>query len=144
MQNAALASQRVFTSLGLSLLICGMGVLQGQCEDERCEGTGCGVRLEGASSHFFVVVQSLSHVRHFETPWAAAHQASLSFTIFRSLLKLMSIESAMPTNHLILCSPFLLLPSVFPSIRVFSNKSALCIRWPKYWSFSFSIIPCND
>ena len=76
------------------------------------------------------------------TPWTASHQASLSFTISRSLLKLMSIESAMPSNHLILCRS-LLLPSVFPSIRVFSNESALCIRWPKY-SFSFSISPSNE
>ena len=127
MQNAALASQRVFTSLGLSLLICGMGVLQGQCEDERCEGTGCGVRLEGASSHFFVVVQSLSHVRHFETPWAAAHQASLSFTIFRRLYKLMSIESVHPTFSFSLIL-FSSLSSIFSSIRVDSNESALHIR----------------
>ena len=76
-------------------------------------------------------------------PWTAARQASLSFTISRSLLKLMSIESMMPSNHLILCRPLLLLPSIFPSIRVFSNESALCIRWPNYWSFSFSISPSN-
>ena len=78
------------------------------------------------------VVQSLSHVGLLATPWTAAHQASLSFTISRSLLKLMSIESVMPSNHLILCLPLLLLPSIFPSIRVFSNELALCIRWPKY------------
>ena len=78
------------------------------------------------------VVQSLSHVGLLVTPWTAAHQASLSFTISQSLLKLMSIESVMPSNHLILCLPLLLLPSIFPSIRVFSNESALCIRWPKY------------
>ena len=78
------------------------------------------------------------------TPWTAAHQASLSFTISLSLLKLMSIESVMPSNHLILCCPLLLLPSTFPSIRVFSNKLALCIRWPKYWSFCFSISPSNE
>ena len=76
-------------------------------------------------------------------PWTAARQASLSFTISRSLLKLMSIESMMPSNHLILCRPLLLLPSIFPSLRVFSNESALCIRWPNYWSFSFSISPSN-
>ena len=75
------------------------------------------------------------------TPWTAACQASLSITNSQSLLKLMSIESVMPSNHLILCCPLLLLPSIFPSIRVFSNESALCIRWPKYWSFSFSIRP---
>ena len=89
-------------------------------------------------------VQSLSHVRLFATPWTAARQASLSFTISGSLLKPMSIESVMPSNHLIRCHPLLLLPSVFPSIRVFSNELALQIRWPKYWSFSFSISPSNE
>ena len=78
------------------------------------------------------------------TPWTAAHQASLSFTISQSLLKLMSIESVMPSSHLILCHPLLLLPSIFPSIRVFPNESALRIRCPKYWSFSFSISPSNE
>ena len=78
------------------------------------------------------------------TPWTAALQASLSITNSRSLLKLMSIKSVMPSNHLILCHPFLLLPSIFPIIRVFSNESALHIRWPKYWSFSFSIGPSNE
>ena len=92
----------------------------------------------------FVVVQSLSSVQFFVTPRTAAHQASLSFTISQSLLKLMSIESVMPSNHLILCHPLLLLPSVFPSIMVFSNESVLCIRWPKYWSFSFSISPSKE
>ena len=91
-----------------------------------------------------VVVQSLSCIQLFATPWTAAHQASLSFTISLSLLKLMSIESVIPFNHLILCHPLLLLPSIFPSIRVFSNESALCIRWPKYWSFSFSTSPSNE
>ena len=89
-------------------------------------------------SHLSVVVQLLSCVQLFVNPWTAAHQASLSFTISQSLLKLMSIESVMPSNHLILCHPLLLLPSVFPGSRVFSNESALCIRWLKYWSFSFS------
>jgi len=78
------------------------------------------------------------------TLWTAACQASLSFTISQSLLKLMSIESVMPSNHLILCHLLLLLPSIFPSIRVFSSESSLCIRWPKYWSFSFSISPSNE
>ena len=78
------------------------------------------------------------------TPWTAACQASLSITNSQSLLKLMSIESVMPSNHLILCCPLLLLPSIFPSIRVFSNESALCIRWPKYWSFSFNISPSSE
>ena len=91
----------------------------------------------------FRSVQSLSHVRHFATPWTAAHQASLSITNSRSSLKPMSIKSVMPSNHLILCRS-LLLPSTFPSIRVFSNKSALHIRWPKYWSFSFNISPSNE
>ena len=90
------------------------------------------------------VVQSLSHVQLFATPWISAHQASLSFSISWSLLKLMSIESVMPSNCFILCRPFLLLPSIFPSIRVFSNELALHIRWPKYWSFSFSISPSNE
>jgi len=89
-------------------------------------------------------VQSLSHVQLFVTPWTAACQAFLSITNFQSLLKLMSIESVMPSNHLILCCTLLLLPSVFPSIRVLSNESVLHIRWPKYWSFSFSISPSNE
>ena len=89
-----------------------------------------------------VVLQSLSHVRLFATPWTAAGQASLSFTISQNLLKLMSIGSMMPSNLHILCCPFLLLPSIFPSIRVFSNESALCIRCSKYWSFSIS--PSNE
>ena len=92
----------------------------------------------------FSTVQSLSRVRLFVTPWTAAHQASLSITNSQRLLKLMSIESVMPSNHLILCRPLLFLPSVFPSIRVFSNESVLCIRWPKCWSFSFSINPSNE
>ena len=91
-----------------------------------------------------VVVQSLSHVQLFVTSWTAAHQASLSFTISWSLFKLMSIESIMSSNHLILCRPLFLLPSIFPSIRVFSNQPVLCIRWPKYWSSSFSISPSNE
>ena len=91
----------------------------------------------------FSSVQSLSHVRLFVTPWITACQASLSITNSRSLPKLMSIESVMPSNHLILRHPVLLLPSFFPSIRVFSNESVLHIRWPKYWSFSFNISPSN-
>ena len=88
--------------------------------------------------------QLLSHVRLVATSWTAAHQASLSISNSRSLSKLMSIESMMPSNHLILCRPLLLPPSIFPSIRVFSNDSALRIRWPKYWSFSFNISPSNE
>ena len=90
------------------------------------------------------LVQSLSPVQLFATPWTAASQASLSITNSQSLLKLMSIESVMPSNHLILCHPLLLLPSIFPSIKIFSNESVLPIRWPKYWSFSFSISPSNE
>ena len=89
-------------------------------------------------------VQSLSHVQIFATPWTVARQASLSITSSQSSCKLMSIESVMPSNHLILCRPLLLLPSIFPSIRVFSNESALHIRWPKCWSFSFNISPSNE
>ena len=92
----------------------------------------------------FSSVQLLSLVRVFATPWIAARQASLSITNSRSLLKLMSIESVMPSSHLILCHPLLLLPPMPPSIRVFSNESTLRMRWPKYWSFSFSIRPSNE
>ena len=93
-------------------------------------------------NEIFVVVQLLSRVQLFVTSWTAAHQVSLSRTISRTLLKLTSIESMMPSTHLILCHPLLLLPSVFPSIRIFSSESALHIRWPKYWSFSIS--PSNE
>ena len=89
-------------------------------------------------------VQLLSHVWRFATPWTVACQASPFITNSWSLLKLMSIESVMPSNYLILCCPLLFLPSIFPSIRVFSNESVLCIRWSKYWSFSFSISPSNE
>ena len=92
----------------------------------------------------FRSIQSLSRVRLFETPWTAVHQVSLSITNSRSLLKLMSIETLMPSNHLILCHPLLLPPSIIPSIRVFSDESVLHIRWPKHWSFSFSISPSNQ
>ena len=92
---------------------------------------------------YVIVVQSLSYVWLFATPWTAAHQASLSFTVSQSLLRLMSIELVMPSNHLILCCLLLLLPSVLPNIRVFSNESVLRIRWPKWWSFNFSIGPSN-
>ena len=92
----------------------------------------------------FSSVQSLSHVRLFVTPWTAACQAFLSITNSRGPPKLMSIESVMPSNHLILCCPLLLLPFIFSIIRVFSNESALRIRWPKYWSFSFNISPSNE
>ena len=92
----------------------------------------------------FISVWWLSRVRLFATPWTAAYQASLSITNSQSSLRLTSIESMMPSNHLILCCRLLLLPSIFSRIRVFSNESALCIRWPKYWSFSFTISPSNE
>ena len=110
-----------------------------------CQGTRC---IPPVTTFFWAKrslssVQSLGRVRLFATPWTGARQASLSITNSQSLLKLMSIESMMPFNHLILCHPLLFLPSIFPSIRVFSNESVLRIRWPKYWSFSFSISPSN-
>ena len=95
-------------------------------------------------SNIFTLLQSLSHVLLFAARWTAACQASLSITNSQSLLKLKSIELVMPSNHLILCHPFFFLPSIFSSIKVFSNESVLCIRWPKYWSFSFSISPSNE
>ena len=101
-----------------------------------------GVHTKANAVH--VQVESLSHVRLFVTPWIEAHQASLSITISRSSLRLTSIESMMPSSHLILCRPLLLLPPIPPSIRVFSNESTLLMRWPKYWSFSLSIIPSKE
>ena len=104
-------------------------------------------RLDLVSLSFFLMevsVQSLSHIWLFATPWTAACQVSLSITNSQSLLKLMSIESVMPSKHLVLCHPLLLLPSIFPSIKVFSNQSVLHISWPKYWSFSFSISPSKE
>ena len=105
-------------------------------------GGWCGQLLSQKTQ--FSSVQLLSRVRLFATLWTAACQASLSITNSQSLLKLMSTELVMPSSHLILCRPLLLLPSIFPSIRVFSNESALSIRWPKYWSFNFSISPSNE
>ena len=102
------------------------------------------MRSPGFSSVHISSFQSLNHVQLFVTPWTAARQASLSITNSQSLLKLMSIELVMPSNHFILCHPLLLLPLIFPSIRDFSNESILCIRWPKYWSFSFSISHSNE
>ena len=107
----------------------------------REESLGWHLRPERSES--VSLMQLFSRVRLFAAPWAAARHASLSITNSRSLLKLMSIESVIPSNHLILCHPLLLLPSIFPSIRVFSKKSVLHIRWPKFWSFSFSISPSN-
>ena len=100
--------------------------------------------IQGIFLNTFRSVQSLSRVQLFATPWTATHQASLSITSSQSLLKLMSIESVMPSNHLILCHCLLLPPSIFPSIRVISSELVPFIRWPKYWSFSFSISPSND
>ena len=101
--------------------------------------------MEGYFIYVYVsLVQLLSHVQLFATPWTAVRQASLSITKSRSLPKLLFIESVTPSNHLIICHPLLLLPSVIPSIRVFSNESVLYIRWPKYWSFSFNISPPNE
>ena len=102
------------------------------------------IKLDSFQGHKDIVAQSFSPIWLIVTPWTAACQTSLSITNFWSLLKLMSIESVMPSNHLILCHPFLFPPSIFPSIRVFSNESALRSRWPKYWSFSFSICPSNE
>ena len=104
---------------------------------------GITIRVSGFYS-MVSSIQSLSRVWLFATPWTAARQASLSITKCQSLLKLMSIESVMPSNHLILCCPLLLPPSILPSIRVFSNESVLCIRWPKYWNFSLNISPSNE
>ena len=95
-------------------------------------------------NEFFSLIQTLNRVQHFETPWTAVHQASLSLTNSQSLLKFTSIQSVMTYNHLVLCFPLLFLPSIFPRIRVFSNESILHTRWPKYWSFSFSISPSNE
>ena len=101
-------------------------------------------RILGQVNMTLLLLFSNLVVQHSVTPWSAAPQVSLSFTTSWSLLKLISIESEMPSNHLILCHPLLLLPSIFPRIRVFSNASVLCISWPKYWSFSFSISPSNE
>ena len=98
----------------------------------------------GSFSFHCLVVQSISHAQLFVTPWTVECQASLCITNSQSLLKLMSVKLVMPSSHLLLCRPLLLLPSIFPSIRVFSNESVLHIRWPKYWSFSFSISPSNE
>ena len=116
------------------------------CKQAKCLSTGevAKKKIYIHTVEYFSSVQLLSHVRPFVTPRTAAHQAFLSITNSWSLLKLMSIESVMPSNHLILCHPLLLLSSIFPSIRVFSKESALRTRWPKYWSFSFNISPYNE
>ena len=102
------------------------------------------LRCQWVTGQCLSSVQSLSHVQLFATPWTAVCQASLPITNSQSLLKLMSIESVMPSNHLILCHSLLLLPAIFPSIRIFFSESVLHIRWPKYWSFSFNISPSNE
>ena len=136
------SSWETWTIMKSQLNLAGTLLKREMCKQPKCPSTE-----EWVNKIWYIYqsvsVQSLSHVRLFETPWTAARQASLSITNSRSLLKLMSIESVMPSNHLILCRP-LLLPSIFPSIRVFSNESVLHIRWPKYWSFSFSISPSNE
>ena len=110
---------------------------------EQRTGEPCGCLWQLYSRLVVAIVQLLSCVQRFVTPWTATCQATLSFLISRSLLKLMPIDLVRPSNHLILCCPLFLLPLIFPSIRVFSNESALCIKWPKYWSFSFSVSPSN-
>ena len=122
------------------------GVLQSVGSQRFGHNWATELNREDLNRYFLSVqsVKSLSYVRLFMTPWTTARQASLSITNSRSLLKLVSIESVMPSKHLILCHPLLLLPSIFPSIRVFSDESVLCIRWPKYWRFSFSISPSNE
>ena len=118
--------------------------LQHWCTESQDFGNTTFIHLYSEDTRKVLAVQLLSCVHLFETPWTAARQVSLSITNSRSLPKLMSSESVMPSNNLILCHPLLLLPSIFPSIRVFSNESALRIRWPKYWSFSFNISPSNE
>ena len=127
-------------SLGLQSRV--IGDLKGR--KEMAGWTDTNIFLPFFKDSQFSSVQSLSRVRFFATPWIVVRQASLSITNSQSLLKLMSIESVIPSNHLILCRPLLLPPSIFPSIRVFSNESAHCIRWPKYWRFSFNISPSNE
>ena len=117
---------------------------QAQVSCVSCVGGRIFTEPPGKPIHCFRSDQSLSRVRLFATPWIAARQASLSITNSRSSLRLTSIESVMLSSHLILCRPLLLLPPIRPSIRVFSNESTLCTRWPKYWSFSFSIIPSKE
>ena len=119
-------------------------IADGECSHEIKKTLAPGKKKLWQTSVQFSSVQSLSHVWLFVTPWTAAHQASLFIINYRSLLKFMSVELVIRSNHLILCYPLLLLPSIFPSIRVFYSESVLRIRWPKYWSFSFSISPSNE
>ena len=126
------------------VLSCSLSYLMVIEKQARCQTPSVQLACSESSAWIVAVVQSLSCLQLFATPWTSAHQASLSFTISRSLLKLMSIELVMPSNHLTLYRPLLLLPSIFPRIRVFSNESALYIRWPKYGSFRFDISPSNE
>ena len=134
----------------MSVSSCEIPPIQGCCEDKHIQevlSKGPDIYLTLKARHLsvqFSSVQSLSRVWLFVTPWIAARQASLSITNSRSSLRLMSIESVMPSSHVILCHPLLLLPPIPPSVRVFSNESTLGMRWPKYWSFSFSIIPSKE
>ena len=134
-------SQSIGASVSASVLPMNIGVLRVNTHQEKTSQRSSEKSIEQQSVHFSSVAQS--HPTLCD-PWTAAHQASLSITNSRSLLKLLSIESVMPSNHLILCCPLLLLPLIFPSIRVFSNESALHIRWPKYWSSSFNISPSSE
>ena len=134
---------RIFVNKIMSLLFNMLSRLVISCLPRSKLQSPSGVIFQFSSVHFSSF-QSLSCVRLFATPWIAARQASLSVTISRSSLKLTSIELVIPSNNLILFHPLLLLPSIFPSIRVFLNESALCIGWPKYRSFSFNISPCNE
>ena len=131
-----------------SLLVCSLDYYHFLKYAEATHHSKCGLGTSSMGVAWKLIqvssVQLLSHVQLFATPWMVACQASLSITNSLSLLKLISIELVMPSNHLVLCHPLLLLPSIFPSIRVFSNESALRIRWPKYWSFSFNISPSNE
>ena len=131
------SSSRIYEVMVFSSSYSTLGLFKKYCDCSRSDSsTGC--------LDMHNLIQSLSHVQLFATPRTAACQASPSITNFQSILKLMSIESVMPFNHLILCHPLLLLPSIFPSIRVFSNESVFQIRWPKYWSFSFGINLSNE
>ena len=125
-------------------LSCSLSYLMVIEKQTRCQTPSAQLACSESSAWVVAVVQSLSCLQLFATPWTAACQASLSVTNSQSLLKLMSLKSVMPSNHLLIWRPLLLLPSIFPRIRVFSNESALHIRWPKYWSFSFTISPSNE
>ena len=142
--SAIVGDTGLLPGLGKSLREGNSNPLQYSCLGNPMDGGAWWARVHGVTWIRHSSVQSLSHVRLFVTPWTTARQASLSITNSWSPPKLMSIESVIPSNHLILCHPLLFLSSTFPSIRVFSNESALCTRWPKYWSFSFKISPSSE